>query len=252
MIRDVTSGRYCRQDSFLHTLDPRTKLSGVVFLIAGIFISSSVVSCIFTMLCIAALIRLSRVPLSHMVRGLVPVSVFLAVVCAVNMLLVPGGVFRAVLICLRVIEVIFVSGLLCMSTRPREISDGVGTGLSWMKRLKVPVRDLATVVSIAFAFIPILADEARRISDAQVSRGLDMGKGGLVKKARASVSVIIPMFVSAVERSENLAVAMDSRLYGCAEPTRLHTLKYSCDDAAAYVCIFTYLAVVILMKAGNL
>lgn len=252
MIRDVTLGRYYRQDSFLHTLDPRTKLCGVVFLIAGIFISSSVVTCIFTMLCIAALVWLSRVPLRYMVRGLLSIFVFLTIVAVLNIILVPNGVFRAILISLRVVEVIFASNLLCLSTRPREISNGVETGFSWMSHLKVPVHDLATIVSIAFTFIPILAEEARRILDAQTSRGLDMRKGGLVKKAKASVSVIIPMFVSAMERAENLAVAMESRLYGCGEPTRLHPLKYSYDDAAAYVCIFTYLLVVILMKVGRL
>jgi len=121
-----------------------------------------------------------------------------------------------------------------------------------MRRFRVPVHDFAMIVSIALSFVPLLADEANRIRDAQISRGADYSKGSLIKKAKASVSIIVPVFVSALERSEDLAVAMDCRLYGCSEPTRLHPLEYSYEDAAAYICILTYLCVVILMKVGQL
>lgn len=252
MLRDVTLGRYYETPSFLHCLDPRTKLAGLPVLIAGIFLSSSVCSCILTFLCIAALIAISKVPLRFMLRGMKPVFVFIIVVFALNVILIPDGFWRAVLISIRVIEVVLGSNLLCLTTRPKSVADGLETGLGWMNRFKVPVHDLAMIVSIAFRFVPLLADEARRIMDAQISRGADYRNGSIVRKARASVSVIIPVFVSAMQRSEELAVAMDSRLYGSGVATRYHVLSYTYRDAAAYICIFTYLCICILMKAGGL
>ena len=252
MLRDMTLGRYYDSSSFLHSLDPRTKLVALPVLVVGIFMSASAATCILTVLCITALIALCKVPLRFMVRGLSSALVFLVAVFILNAVLVHDGFWRSVLICLRVIEVVFVSNLLCLTTRPRSVANGVETGLYWMRHLKVPVHDLATIVSIAFRFVPILADEANRIMDAQISRGADYRTGNLVRKAKASVSVIVPMFVSAVRRSEELAVAMDSRLYGSDEPSHLHSLKYTYKDAAAYICIFTYLCVCILMKAGGL
>ena len=252
MLRDVTLGRFYDNDSFLCRLDPRTKLLGLIIALIGIFLCSSVVSCSFTLACVIALIYLSEVPLRHIFRGMGPFFILLAVVAALNIFLVPDGVFRSVLICLRVIEVVLVSNLLCLSTRPRSVASGVQTSLGWMKRFKVPVNDIATIVSVALTFVPILADEAKRIRDAQISRGADFSKGSLFRRAKASLAIIVPVFVSAMQRSEDLAVAMDCRLYGCTEPTKLHPLSYSYEDAAAYICIFTYLCIVILMKAGRL
>ncbi len=252
VLRDVTLGRYYEESSFLHGLDPRTKLLALVVLIAGIFISSSVASCLLTAICIAALIAISKVPLKHMFRGMTAVFVFMAIVFALNALFVADGLWRALLISIRMIEVVLVSNLLCLTTRPKAVSDGLEKGFGWMEKLRVPVHDIAMMVSIAFRFVPLLADEARRIMDAQILRGADYRSGGLIRKAKASVSVIVPMFVSAMARSEELAVAMDSRLYGTAKPTKYHKLQYKCEDAAAYICIFTYLIVIILIKAGRL
>lgn len=248
----MTLGRYYETPSFLHSLDPRTKLAALPVLIAGIFLSSTVCSCILTFLCLAALIAISKVPLKFMLRGMRAVFVFILIVFVLNVILIPDGLWRAVLISIRIIEVVLGSNLLCLTTRPRAVANGLETGLGWMKIFKVPVHDLAMIVSIAFRFVPLLADEAKRIMDAQISRGADYRNGSLVRKARASVSVIIPVFVSAMERSEELAVAMDSRLYGSGTPTHFHVLSYTYQDAAAYICIFTYLCVCILMKAGGL
>ena len=252
MLRDVTLGRFYDNDSFLRRLDPRTKLLGLIIAIIGIFLCSSIVSCSFTLVCVIALMYLSKVPLRHIFRGMGPFFILLAAVAALNIFFIHDGIFRAALICLRVLEVILVSNLLCLSTRPRAVANGVETALSWMKRFKVPLHDFATIVSIALTFVPLLADEAKRIWDAQISRGADYSKGSVFRRAKASLSIIVPVFVSAMRRSEDLAVAMDCRLYGCCEPTMLHQLSYSYEDAAAYICIFTYLCIVILMKAGRL
>ncbi len=252
MLKDVTLGRYYRTESFLHALDPRTKLSALVIFIAGVLLSSSLASCIVTFLCLAALIALSRVPLRYMLRGMLMLFVVLVIVAALNILFVPGGAVRAALLCIRLVEIVLCSNLLTLTTRPREISHGVERGLRWMKAFKVPVHDMATIISIAFSFIPLLADEARRIMDAQISRGADFRSGTLVRRAKASVSVIVPVFASAIRRADELSVAMDSRLYGTAEPTRLHELRYTNCDGASYICMFTYLAVMILMKVGRL
>ena len=252
MLRDVTLGRYFRGDSFLHLLAPGTKLLGLLFFIVSVFLSSSAASASLCLVCLVLLIVISKVPVRHMLKGTLPMFIAVLIVCVINALTAEDGLRKAVLLFVRIYEVVLASNLLTLTTRPREISAGVEKALGWSSKIGVPVHDVATIVSVAFRFIPLIADEASRIMDAQICRGADYRKGGLIAKARASVSVIVPVFASSVRRSEDLAMAMDSRLYGSAEPTHLREIRNTYRDAAAYVCIFTFLTIIILMKVGRL
>lgn len=248
MLRDVTLGRYYPTKSFLHGLDPRTKLAGAVLYIVSVFIASTPTTCAVSFLCLCVLIILSRVSVKYMVRGLAPIAVIVCLLFLMNI----REPWRALLVTQRMVELVFISNLVTLTTKPKTLSDGMEKALRWLGIFKVPVHDLATAFSIALRFIPILADEARIVMDAQKARGADLGKGNLFKRAKALMPVLVPMFVSAFRKADNLSVAMDSRLYGNGEVGCLRPLRYSRMDAAAYICILTYFVEVILLKEAGL
>lgn len=252
MLKDINLGRYYDCSSFLHGLDPRTKLVFLIIYIVCAFLASTVVQCAAVLLALIALIFLSKVPLSFMVKGLRTPVIVLLFVDILNIAFLDDGLRFSILLTLRIVEVVLASNLLTLSTRPGEIADGLEKGLGWMKALKVPVHDLATMVAIAFRFIPILTQEARDLMDAQKMRGADFEHGSLIKRAKALGPLTVTVFASAFRRADELSLAMDSRLYIFSDKTgKLNPLRYSNRDAAAYVAVFTFLAVVILMKAGG-
>ncbi len=252
MLRDVTLGRYYPTKSFLHELDPRTKLAGAVLYIVSVFIASTPATCVVSFICLCLLVLLSRVPIRYMVRGLASIAVLVCLVCLLNIFFVDGGAWRALLIAQRMVELVFISNLVTLTTKPKTLADGIEKSLGWLKVFKVPVHDIATAFSIALRFIPILADEARLVMDAQKARGADLGKGNIFKRAKAIMPVLVPMFVSAFRKADNLSVAMDSRLYGSGDVGRLRPLSYSRADAAAFICILTYFAEIFLLKGAGL
>lgn len=248
MLRDVTLGRYYPARSVLHSLDPRTKLAGLIIYIVTVFLASTPVSLAATFLALCVLVVLSKVPVRFMIKGLLPVAFILAFTAALNIIFAVDGVWKAILITVRTLEVVFGSNILTLTTQPRAISDGVEKGLSWMRVFKVPVHDMAMTVSIAFRFIPILADEAGTVMDARKSRGASFS-GGLIKKSRALIPVVVPLFASAFRRADDLSVAMDSRLYGYSRTGgSLHPLRYKGCDMAAYVMMLCYMVAMIIMK----
>ena len=251
MLRDVTLGRYYPSESALHSLDPRTKLAGLIIYIVTVFMAGTPLTLAFTFLVLCILIALSRVPVRFMLKGLLPVAIILAITATLNILFAPDGVWKAIVITVRTIEVVLGSNILTLTTKPRTLADGVEKGLSWMRVLKVPVHDIAMTVSIAFRFIPILATEAGTVMDAQKARGASFS-GGLIKKSRALVPVVVPLFASAFRKADELSDAMDSRLYGNAKNGgSLHPLKYNGKDMVAYGFVLCYLVSVIIMKVAK-
>jgi len=251
MLRDVTLGRYYPAKSVLHSLDPRTKFCALVIYIVTVFMAGTPLALAATFLVLCILVVLSKVPVRYMTKGLLPVAAILAVTAVLNILFASDGVWKAVLITVRTLEVVFGSNLLTLTTRPRSLADGVEKGLSWMRVFKVPVHDMAMTVSIAFRFIPILADEAGTVMDAQKSRGASFN-GGQVRKTRALIPVAIPLFASAFRRADDLSVAMDSRLYGYSRTGgSLHPLRYRGCDMAAYVMMLCYMVAMIIMKVAG-
>ena len=256
MLKDINLGRYHHGSSFLHRLDPRTKLLFLVVYIVCVFLACSVLQCALCLLVLVALIVLSEVPLSFMFRGLRTPLVVLLIVDCLNLFLLDDGLRVSILLTLRIIEVVLASNLLTLTTLPKQIADGLEKSHSWLRIFRVPVHDIATMVAIAFRFIPILTQEARDLMDAQTMRGADFSHGGLVKRARALCPLAVTVFASAFRRADETALAMDSRLYGLSSSSdcrsRLHPLVYTREDAAAFICIFCFLAVMILMCVGGL
>ena len=253
MLKDINLGRYYHASSFLHSLDPRTKLAFLVIYIVCVFLADTIIQCALMLFALVALITLSRVPLSFMLRGFRTLAIVLLLVDVLNILLLDDGLRFSILLTLRLTETVLASNLLSLTTRPREIADGLEKGLRWLKVFKVPVHDMATMVAVAFRFIPILTQEARDLIDAQKMRGASFSEGNLIKRAKALGPLTITVFAAAFRRAGELSLAMDSRFYNCSpNPGKLNPLSYKRGDAASYVAIFTFLAVVILMKAGGL
>ena len=251
MLKDLNLGRYYDSSSFLHRLDPRTKLAFLLIFIVCAFLAETVIQCAVVLCTLVALIALSRVPLRFMFKGFRTIVVVVLIVDVINIIFLDDGIRISILLTLRMFEVILASNLLTLTTRARRIADGLEKGFSWLRVFKVPVHDLATMVGIAFRFVPILTDEARDLLDAQSMRGADFTQGSLIRKARALGPLAITVFASAFRRADELSLAMDSRLYG-ETSGKLNPLCYRREDAASYICIFCLPAVIILLRIGGI
>ncbi|MBQ2527586.1 MAG: energy-coupling factor transporter transmembrane protein EcfT, partial [Spirochaetales bacterium] len=161
MLKDLNLGRYYDSSSFLHRLDPRTKLAFLLIFIVCAFLAETVIQCAVVLCTLVALIALSRVPLRFMFKGFRTIVVVVLIVDVINIIFLDDGIRISILLTLRMFEVILASNLLTLTTRARRIADGLEKGFSWLRVFKVPVHDLATMVGIAFRFVPILTDEAR-------------------------------------------------------------------------------------------
>ncbi len=260
MIRDITLGQYYPADSVLHRLDPRVKLCGTLVYVISLFLFQSFAGYIVATVFLVSMIALSNVPVKFMFRGLKAVFILLIFTAVLNIFLTPGrvlfsfwkititieGLRFAAFMVLRLIYLITGSSIMTLTTTPSSLTDGLEKGLRWMKVLKVPVHEIAMMMSIALTFIPVLLEETDRIMKAQQARGADFESGNIIRRIRALVPILVPLFVSAFRRANDLALAMESRCYRGGEGrTKLYPLRYSKRDAAAYLVLLIYLAVII-------
>lgn len=264
MIRDITLGQYYSAGSVIHRLDPRVKFVFTIAYIISLYVGSGLWCYLFAAAFLAGVIILSKVPVSFIVKGLKSIVLLLVLSAVFNVFLVNGdhvifqwkalritleGIETAVLMIVRLIFLIMGTSLLTLTTTPSDITDGLEKGLRVLKLIKVPVHEIAMMMSIALRFIPILVEEVNKIMKAQKARGADFETGGLIKKARAMVPLLIPLFVSAFRRASDLALAMEARCYhGGDGRTKLHPLKYKKADFIAYLVIAAYLAAMILLN----
>ncbi len=260
MIRDITLGQYYPAQSVLHRLDPRVKLLGTLIYVLSLFLFQSFVGYLVATVFLVSLIILSHVPFSFMIRGLKAILILLIFTSVLNMFLTPGrelvhfwrfkitieGLRLAAFMVLRLVYLIIGSSLMTLTTTPSNLTDGLEKGLGWLKILKVPVHEIAMMMSIALTFIPVLMEETDKIIKAQQARGADFDSGNLVRRAKALVPLLVPLFVSAFRRANDLATAMESRCYRGGEGrTKLHPLRYQMRDYIAYAILLVYLAAII-------
>lgn len=248
MIKDVTLGRYYPVKSSLHTLDPRTKLLGLFVYIIFVFISNDFTSLFLCFSALVLLMALSNVPLKYVIQGLKPIFVIILITDLYNILFVDDGLKKAIITTLRMIEVVWGSNVLCLTTKPKDIATGLEKSLGFLKKIHLPVHDFATMIMIAFRFIPILSTEAVHIMEAQKARGANFENGNPIQRAKALLPIVIPLFASAFRKADSLAIAMDSRLYGTSEPSVLHSLQYEKNDIVSYLVIFIFALLCILAK----
>ena len=261
MLKDITLGQYFPGDTIVHRLDARTKLILVVLYIVALFQSNGWVSYIAVVLATAACMALSQIKPATIFKGLKPMLFIIALTAALNMFytqgtpIIPGwiitweGIARSVKMILRIVLLITGTFLLTYTTSPIALTDGLELLLNPLKKIKVPVHEMTMMMSMALRFIPTLIEETDKIMSAQKARGADFETGSLIQRAKALLPVLVPLFVSAFRRADELAVAMESRCYHGGEGrTSMKQPKMFRRDWAALIIGVVFLAAMIIMK----
>ncbi|MDD6615316.1 MAG: energy-coupling factor transporter transmembrane component T [Lachnospiraceae bacterium] len=261
MLREITLGQYYPADSVIHKLDPRVKLAGTMIYLITLFAFRSVASYVVATVFLGALIYISKVPPKFMFRGLKSIIMLLLFTAVFNLFLIPGnvvfqiwklkitdkGIETAAFMAVRLVYLIVGSSLMTLTTTPNDLTDGLEKALSPLKVIHVPVHEISMMMSIALRFIPILMEETDKIMRAQIARGADFESGNLIQKAKNMIPLLVPLFISAFRRADDLAMAMEARGYHGGEGrTKMKPLIYKKRDKIAYLILAGYFAVMFL------
>ena len=262
MLRDITLGQYYQTESAVHRLDPRVKLIATIVFIISLFLVENFWGYLTAGLFLAFSIRLSHVPFKFMVKGMKAILFLLIFTVIFNLFLTPGqplvsvwrltitreGLETAVKMAIRLSFLIIGSSVMTLTTTPNNLTDGMESLMKPLRRLHVPVHEIAMMMSIALRFIPILLEETDKIMKAQMARGADFESGNLIQKAKSLVPLLVPLFISAFRRASDLAMAMEARCYRGGEGrTKMKPLIYKRRDAIAFAVLFVYLAAAVLL-----
>ena len=264
MLKDITLGQFFPGDTPIHKLDPRTKLLCVILYIVALFNAKGPLTYGIMIAVLAVCILVSRVEWRALTRGLKPVYFIVAFTAIMNMFFTAGtpvadvwllrhitfeGIVSAVQMILRIVLLIMGTFLMTYTTSPIALTDGLESLLSPLKKLRLPIHELAMMMSIALRFIPTLIEETDKIMKAQMARGADFENGNLVKRAKAMIPVLVPLFISAFRRANELAMAMEARCYhGSEGRTKMKPLKYKKNDRIAYGVLAAYLCAMIALN----
>ena len=267
MLKDITLGQYFPGKSPIHTLDPRTKLIVLVVYIIALFSAVSWVSYALCLACLISCIAISRIPVKSIVKGMKPLVMILVFTGILNLFFTGGetvlvsfwvitvtleGLVRAVLMVLRILMLITSTFLLTYTTSPISLTDGLESLLSPLKVIRVPVHELSMMMCIALRFIPTLIEETDKIMCAQKARGADFENGSLMQRVKALVPILVPLFISAFRRADELATAMECRCYQGGEGrTKMKLLRYHRNDLVAFgIGILLVAGVIVLANFG--
>ena len=249
MLKDITLGQYFPGNSVVHRLDPRTKLIMLVLYIVALFCAVSWVSYALMLVFLAVVIKISTIPLKSLVRGMKPLILILVFTGVLNLFFTAGdtvlvsfwkititleGVVRAIFMVARILMLISGTFLLTYTTSPISLTDGLESLLNPLKVLRLPVHELSMMMCIALRFIPTLIEETDKIMSAQKARGADFETGSLLQRVKALVPILVPLFISAFRRADELATAMECRCYQGGEGrTKMKLLRFSYFDFIA-------------------
>ncbi|MBO4216793.1 MAG: energy-coupling factor transporter transmembrane protein EcfT [Clostridia bacterium] len=265
MLRDITLGQYFPGNSVLHRADPRTSILLSILFIVTVFFARSAPAYGFILLLSLLLVMISKIPLKTVLRGIRPLLIIMIITALLNVFWHSGedvlfsfwkitvykeGVIAAVYMIVRIFSLIVgTSVILSYTTSPLSLADGLERLLAPLKLIKLPVHEFSMMMTIAMRFIPTLIDETDKITSAQKSRGADLSTGGLVKRAKALIPILIPLFISSFRRADELATAMECRCYrGGKGRTRMNELRMSALDFALLFVFSAVLAGVILLS----
>lgn len=247
----------------MHRMDPRTKLFGTLVFIISLFLANSILAYVVATMALFGVIRLSKVPVKFIVRGLKAIVFLLLISVSFNLFLTPGkvlfqigflkltweGLRMAGFMALRLVYLVIGSSIMTLTTTPNELTDGLEKSLGFLNKIGVPVHEVSMMMSIALRFIPILVEETDKIMKAQMARGADFESGNLVQKAKAMVPLLVPLFISAFRRATDLAMAMEARCYHGGEGrTKMKPLHYARRDRIAYLVFLIYLGIVFVLR----
>ena len=264
MIRDITIGQYYPADSPIHKMDARLKLAITFIFIVSLFIVNSFVGYGFVLVCLGLVIKASKVPLKFMLKGLKSIMIIILFTVFINLFLTKGetvllhvgfitvtleGVLLAAKMCIRLVMLIIGSSVLTLTTTPIQLTDAIEYILKPFKKIGVPAHEIAMMMTIALRFIPTLLDETDKIIKAQQARGADFDTGNLVQKAKALIPILVPLFISAFRRAEELALAMEARCYrGDENRTRMNVMKMKSSDYRAVGLTAVYVVAIIGLR----
>lgn len=264
MIRDITIGQYYPTNSVIHRLDPRVKIVCTLAYLISLFLFKSVLVYAISTLFLIAVIRTSKVPFKFITKGLKPIILLLMMTTIFNLFftstgkilvsigfikITEDGLRASVYMVLRLVYLIIGSSIMTLTTTPNELTDGIERLLRPLNKIKVPVHEIAMMMSIALRFIPILLEETDKIMKAQIARGADFESGNLIQKVKNMVPLLVPLFISAFRRANDLAMAMEARCYhGGEERTQMKPLHYEKQDYVTYGILAAYLAVAIAFR----
>jgi len=267
MLKDITLGQYFPGTTVVHRLDPRTKLVLVIVYITALFLAKRFASYALVLVFLLAVIRISRIRLRVILQSLKPLLFVIILTAILNLFYAGGvpivsfwifkiskeGIFNAAYMVLRITLLIAGTFLLTYTTSPIALTDGLENLLSPLKKLKAPVHELAMMMSIALRFIPTLLEETDKIMSAQKARGADFESGSIIARAKAMIPILVPLFISAFRRADELATAMECRCYhGGDGRTRLRELRYAGRDWTAFAVGALLLAAVIVLRNSGL
>ncbi len=264
MIREITLGQYYPTNSILHRLDPRTKLFGTMLFIVALFLANSIISYMIATVFLGVAIKCSSVPLNFILKGLKTIVILLLLSVSLNLFFTSGtpvfqwqfititeeGIRFSIFMAIRLIYLVIGSSIMTLTTTPNQLTDGLEKSLGFLNYIKVPVHEIAMMMSIALRFIPILIEETDKIMKAQMARGADFESGKLMEKAKSMVPLLVPLFISAFRRASDLAMAMEARCYqGGAGRTKMKPLKYHKRDGVVYGVYFIFAVTIILSRS---
>ena len=264
MLKDITLGQYFPGNTVAHRLDPRTKILLVTLYIIALFSAKGLLGYMVMAATLAVCVKISKVGFKSLVRGLKPLVVIIAFTGILNILFTPAetyllewgilrisekGIQNALFMVVRIMLLVMGTFLMTYTTSPIRLTDGLESLLGPLKRLRVPVHELAMMMAIALRFIPTLIEETDKIMSAQKARGADFESGNIFQKAKALVPILVPLFISAFRRADELATAMECRCYhGGDGRTKLHVLKYQRRDYVALAGGAVILALVVVLR----
>ena len=265
MLKDITLGQYFPGNTVAHKLDPRTKIILVIVYIVALFQANGWIGYAVVTAVTAACMALSKIKPTQMFKGIKPMLVIIVLTAALNIFYTQGtpvrpgwiitweGIARAVQMVLRIVLLISGTFLLTYTTSPIALTDGLELLMNPLKKLKVPVHEMTIMMSMALRFIPTLISETDKIMSAQKARGADFETGSLVQRAKALLPILVPLFVSAFKRADELAVAMESRCYHGGEGrTRMKQLRLERRDYIALLLGGLFLAGMFVLKGFGL
>lgn len=263
MIKNITIGQYIPGNTFIHRLDPRTKILLTIVYIIALFMMQKFVSYIFVVIYLLLVMKVANIKLGYALRGLKAIFIILLLTFVLNIFVVPGealfnigpltatkeGLRFGIFMVIRLMLLVIGTSLLTLTTSPIQLTDGIESLLKPFKKIGVPAHELAMMMTIALRFIPTLLEETDKIIKAQTARGADFETGNLISKAKNMVPILVPLFIMAFRRADELAIAMESRCYrGGENRTKFRQLKYKSIDLISAIVTIIILGTGILLK----
>ena len=264
MIRDITIGQYYPADSPIHGLDSRVKIIITFLFIISLFLINTFIGYFFVVGAMAIVIKASKVPLKFMLKGIKSIFIIILFTAFINVFMTKGehillelgwftvsreGVFLAIKMCVRLVLLIVGSSVLTLTTTPIQLTDGIEYILRPLKKIGVPSHEIAMMMTIALRFIPTLLDETDKIMKAQQARGADFDTGNMMQKAKGLIPILVPLFISAFRRADELAMAMEARCYhGDENRTRMNVMQMKKADYRAEALTVIYLLIIVGLR----